>query len=35
VTSIYNRVRFGRQHLSKAESRDLNALLEGLEQVEK
>lgn len=35
VTSLYNRVRFGRQQLSKAESRDLNALLESLEQVEK
>jgi transglutaminase-like putative cysteine protease len=35
VTSMYNRVRFGRQDLSKAESRDLNALLESLERVDK
>jgi transglutaminase-like putative cysteine protease len=30
VTSMYNRVRFGRQHLSKAEAGELERLLEGL-----
>lgn len=32
VTSMYNRVRFGRQQLSKSESRDLDTLLQSLEQ---
>ena len=32
VTDVYNRVRFGKQHLSKSELRDLDTLLHSLEQ---
>ena len=32
VTDVYNRVRFGKQHLSKTELRDLDALLQSLDQ---
>ena len=35
VTDVYNRVRFGKQRLSNAESRDLDAMLVSLEKVEK
>lgn len=35
VTDVYNRVRFGKQRLSNAESHDLDAMLVSLEQVEK
>ena len=35
VTDVYNKVRFGRQQLSKAELKDLDAMLLSLEQVEK
>ena len=35
VTDVYNRVRFGKQRLSNAESRDLDAMLMSLEKVEK